>query len=181
MYKGPTRKFKARGIRKKRQKKQTEYGEQLLEKQKLRKVYGIREKTLKNYFTKASKKKIEIDLALIQFLERRLDNVLYRLGWGQTRPQTGQLINHAHILVNEKTVKIPSYQVGKGDIIEIKSTKKELYPYKNLSAKIEKHTPPVWLLYKTKDKMKAEVMGEPAREDFGEPINLSSILQFYSR
>lgn len=181
MYKGPTRKFKTRGVRKKRQKKQTEYGEQLLEKQKLRKVYNIREKTLKNYFIKASKKKTDIDLALIQFLESRLDNVLYRLGWGITRPQTAQLINHAHILVNGKTMKIPSYQVGKSDIIEIKPTKKELYPYVNLSTKIEKRAAPAWLLYATKDKMKVEVIAQPSRQDFTEPINLSSILQFYSR
>lgn len=181
MYKGPTRKFKTKKIRVKRQKKVSQYGLQLLEKQKLRKAYSLREKTLKNYFRAASKKRLDVELDLIQLLEKRLDNSIYRLGWSITRPQAAQLVNHAHIMVNGKNVKIPSYQVSKGDIIEIKASKKDAHPFRNLAVKLEKYTPPARLRFINKEKTKAEVSGEPSREDFTEPINSALVLQFYSR
>ena len=180
MYKGPTRKFKKRRI-KRRQQKQTEYGQQLLEKQKLRKAYSLREKTLKNYFKKASRKKVEVDVKLIQYLERRLDNVVYRLGWSSSRPQGAQFVSHGHIMIGGKTVTIPSYQVSNDEQIEIKLRKKELYPFRDLPVKLDKFEPPRWLAFTSKDKMKTKVLGLPLRENFTEPINLSLVLQFYSR
>lgn len=180
MYKGPTRKFKVRKTSRRRQ-KLTEFGHQLLEKQKLRKAYSLREKTLKNYFNAAAKKKVNVDTVFVQLLERRLDNAVYRLGWAQTRPQASQMVSHGLIVVNGRTVKISSYQTHVGDVIEVKSTKKDLYPFRNLAAKLEKFQPADWLSFATKDKAKAKVVTLPRAAHFNEPVNLSAILQFYSR
>lgn len=180
MYKGPTRKFNGRR-QGRRPRKLSEFGQQLLEKQKLRKAYNLREKTLKNYFRTASGKKVHIDVVFVQLLERRLDNVLFRLGWSQTRTQAGQFISHGFVQINGKTVKVPSYQVVKSDSISIKESKKSLHPFKEMATKLEKHQIPTWLTFTHKDKTKAEVTGYPAVEHFTEPINVSSILQFYSR
>lgn len=179
MYKGPQRKFKPRKTR--RQKRQSEYSVQLLEKQKMRKAYGLREKALKNYFNKASRSRVNIDHALEALLEKRLDNVVYRLGWSETRAQAAQFINHGHIVVNNRKVTIPSFEVGKDDTIEVKTNKKDKGPFKHLSAKLEKYKTPGWLSYATKDKTKAKVNEEPRHEYFTEPINIALVLQFYSR
>lgn len=180
MYKGPTRKFKVRKTSRRRQ-KLSEFGRQLLEKQKLRKAYSLREKTLKNYFNAAAKRKVDVDNTFVQLLERRLDNAVYRLGWAQTRPQASQMVAHGLIMVNKRTVKISSYQVQKGDAIEIKEQKKDLHPFKNIAAKLEKYQPADWLTYTHKDKTKAQVVTLPNAAHFNEPVNLSAILQFYSR
>ncbi|MBI3335839.1 MAG: 30S ribosomal protein S4 [Candidatus Portnoybacteria bacterium] len=180
MYKGPTRKFKRKGI-KRRQTRLTEYGQQLLEKQKLKKYYNLREKTLKNYFKQASRKKVDVDMRLTQLLERRLDNVVYRLGWALTRPQAGQLVSHGHVLAGSKTVKISSYQVREGETIEIKSSKKDRHLFRDLPIKLEKYEPPSWLRFTAKDRMTAEAKSLPVKEHFTEPVDLSLVLQFYSR
>jgi len=176
MYKGPKRKFN-----KQMQKKPSEYALQLIEKQKLRKAYSLREKPLKRYFITAKKQRLDIESFLSKELERRLDNVLYRLGWAQTRPQAAQLVNHGHIVVNKKRVTIPSYQVKNTDVIEVKENKKKAHIFQSSAAKLSKHNPPAWLVFASADKLKAEVKGEPTKEDFTEPINLSLILEFYSR
>jgi len=180
MYKGPQRKFKPRKTVR-RQRKISEYGAQLLEKQKLRKAYSLREKTLKNYVKDASRKKVNLDVTFVQFLERRLDNVVYRLGWAQSRPQAAQFVSHGLIVVNDTRVKIPSYRVRQNDVVEIKSTKKDLHPFRNIAAKLEKYQPADWLNFLTKDKTKAQITALPAISHFTEPINISAILQFYSR
>lgn len=176
MYKGPKRKFK-----KQTQKKPSEYALQLVEKQKLRKAYSLREKPLKRYFITAKKQRLDIEGFLSKELERRLDNVLYRLGWAETRPQAAQLVNHGHIVVNKRRVTVPSYQVKSADVIEVKENKRKARIFQNSSAKLAKHNPPAWLAFVSPDKLKAEVKGEPKKEDFTEPINLSLILEFYSR
>ncbi|MBI3274329.1 MAG: 30S ribosomal protein S4 [Candidatus Colwellbacteria bacterium] len=176
MYKGPKRKFK-----KQMQKKPSEYALQLIEKQKLRKAYSLREKPLKRYFITAKKQRVDIEGFLSKELERRLDNVLYRLGWALTRPQAAQLVNHGHIVVNQKRVTVPSYQVKNSDIIEVKENKKKIHIFQSSGVKLAKHTLPAWLAFISADKLKAQVKGEPAKEDFNEPINLSLILEFYSR
>lgn len=180
MYKGPHRKFKPRKTVR-RQRKVTEYGHQLLEKQKLRKAYTLREKTLKNYFREASKQRVNWDITFVQLLERRLDNVIYRLGWAESRPQAAQFVNHGLILVNDKRVKISSYQVRPNDVVAIKPTKKDLHPFRNVSAKLEKYQLADWLIFLTKDKTRAQVVALPTISHFTEPINISAILQFYSR
>jgi len=180
MYKGPKRKFKVRKTMR-RPKKLSEFGHQLLEKQKLRKAYNLRERVLKNYFLAASKKKINIDNNFVQFLEQRLDNVIYRLGWAQTRPQAAQMVNHGLITVNKRTLNISSYQVKKGDVIEVKETKRDRQLFTVLTAKLEKFQPASWLEFTAKDKMKAQVISAPELSHFSEPVNISAILQFYSR
>lgn len=181
MYKGPERKFKTKKIKTKRVMKLSEYGQQLVEKQKLRHAYSVRERTLKNYFLNASRKKVNVDLSLIQLLEKRLDNTIYRLGWAVTRPQAAQMVSHGHIQVNGKTVKIPSYQLSQNQIIEIKSTKKDIHPFRDFALRLEKYTPPEWLKFISKDKTKAQITGEVTHQNFTEPLNLSLVLQFYSR
>lgn len=176
MYKGPKRKFKRQ-----QQKKPSKYALQLLEKQKLRKAYALREKPLKRYFATAKRQRVDIESFLIKELERRLDNVLYRLGWAETRPQAGQMINHGHVIVNKNRVTIPSFQVKKGDEIEIRENKKHIHLFRSSSAKLAKHTPPRWFAFTAPDKLRAEIKGEPSREDFTEPINLALVLEFYSR
>ena len=176
MYKGPHRKFNRR-----RRGKLSEFGLQLTEKQKLRKLYSIREKTLKTYYSRASEKRLDVGMFLIKELEGRLDNALYRLGWAQTRTQGSQMVNHGHILVNKRRVTIPSYQVKKNDEIEVKENKKKMHLFRNLDAKLAKQTVPPWLSFISNDKMKAKIIGEIAKTDFNEPINLSLVLEFYSR
>jgi len=176
MYKGPKRKFKRQ-----QQKKPSKYAIQLIEKQKLRKAYALREKPLKRYFLTAKRQRVDIETFLLKELERRLDNALYRLGWAQTRPQAAQLVNHGHIMVNGSRITIPSYQVKKGDEIEIKESKKNIHLFRSSGAKLAKHTPPSWLSFNAGDKLKAEVTGEPTRGDFTEPINIALVLEFYSR
>ncbi len=176
MYKGPKRKFNRR-----RRAKTSEYGSQLVEKQKLRKLYSIREKTLKTYYSRASERPVDVDISLIKELERRLDNVVYRLGWAQTRAQAAQIVNHGHLLVNKKRITIPSYQVRKNDEVEVKESKKKLHLFKNLDPKLGKQSLPPWLGFSAQDKLKAKIAGEVSRGDFNEPINLSLVLEFYSR
>ena len=176
MYKGPHRKFKKQG-----QKKPSEYSLQLTEKQKLRKAYNLREKPLKRYFIAAKKRRVDIESSLSRQLERRLDNALYRLGWAQTRSQAAQMVNHGHILVNKRRTTIPSYQVNKDDLIEVKESKKHTHLFLNSAAKLAKHNPPAWLAFTTPDRLSAQVKDAPTRENFTEPVNLSLILEFYSR
>jgi len=184
MYKGPKRKFKKREDIKKR-KKISKYGEQLGEKQKLRAIYGIREKVMKNYFLKSKKtgssKQGNESLNLIRLIESRLDNVVYRLGWADTLPQARQLVSHAHIIVNGRTIKSGSYNVIVGNKVSIKKSKIDLFPYRHLKTKLVKKIPPIWLKYTSPDKMSAEMINNVAFEDFKEPINLSLVIEFYSR
>ena len=184
MYKGPKRKFKKKENSKKR-KKISKYGEQLGEKQKLRAIYGIREKVMKNYFLKSKKvgssKESNESLNLIRLMESRLDNVVYKLGWADTIPQARQLVSHAHIIVNGKTIKSGSYNVIVSDKVSIKKSKIDLFPYRHLKTKLIKKIPPIWLKYISPDKMSAEMINNIEFEDFKEPINLSLVIEFYSR
>ena len=113
-------------------KKLSEYGMQLREKQKAKFIYGVLEKPFRNYYAKASKMNGMVGTNLMILLECRLDNVLFRMGFGRTRKETRQIVDHKHVLVNGKQVNIPSYLVKAGDVIEIKENKKGSQRYKEI-------------------------------------------------
>jgi len=158
----------------------SDYGRQLSEKQKLRFIYNISEQQLRKYFKEGMKKKGDIRELLISALQRRLDNVVFRLGWAKSRRQARQVVSHGHILVNGRKVNIPSYQVRQGQIIKIKDKSLKKSIFKDLFANLKKHKSPDWLDL-NKEKMEAKVIALPKLEDVEKNIDLGLIIDFYSR
>ena len=166
-----------------RRRKLSEYGLRLLEKQKLKFLYGgLREKQFKRYFDRAAKSKENTGEALLQLLERRLDNVVYRLGFAVTRRQARQFVVHGHILVNGKKVDVPGYEVEPGDIIEIKPASREVPVIKENLENIDPRSVPEWLEL-DKSNFRGKVLKVPeAVQDYLEvPVNLQYIIEFYSK
>ncbi|MEJ7620452.1 MAG: 30S ribosomal protein S4 [Aquificaceae bacterium] len=164
-----------------RRRKLTEYGIRLMEKQKLKFLYGgLREKQFKRYFDEASRSKGNTGQVLLQLLERRLDNVVYRLGFASTRRQARQWIVHGHFLVNGKKVDIPSYRVEVGDIIELKPSSRDIpQVLENLENTDPRSVPP-WLEL-DKDNYRGKVIDLPKDIQLEVPVNLQYIIEFYSR
>jgi small subunit ribosomal protein S4 len=158
----------------------TGYGTQLREKQKAKRIYGIFEKQFKNYFEKAIKKKGDTSEFLLQLLEMRFDNVVYRLGIGKSRQSARQLVGHGLLAVNGKKVTIPSYQVKVGDIISIKTNAAAKKVFQNLPQTLAKFEPPAWLAL---DVAKAEgkITRKPTKDDVKTQFDLKMIIEFYSR
>ncbi len=164
-----------------RKRKLTEYGLRLMEKQKLKFLYGgIREKQFKKYFDMASKAKGNTGQVLLQLLERRLDNVVYRLGIACTRRQARQFVAHGHILVNGKVVDIPSYQVSPGDIIEVKPSSRDIPQIIQNIENIDPRSVPVWLEL-DKGNLRGKVLDLPKDIQLEIPVNIQYIIEFYSR
>ncbi len=166
-----------------RRKKQSEYAVRLIEKQKLKYLYGgLREKQFKRYFDMAAKSKENTGQVLLQLLERRLDNVVYRLGIASTRRQARQFVSHGHILVNGKKVNIPSYLVDPEDIIEVREKSRNIPFIKENVENIDPRSVPEWLEL-DKDNFRGKVIKFPENvEDYLEiPINLQYIIEFYSK
>ena len=161
----------------------SEYGVQLAEKQKIRKIYGLGERQFRKYFEEAAKTKGVLTEILITKLESRLDNAIFRLGIAGSRAKTRQIVSHGHILLNGKRVDIPSINVKKGDVIEIakRSLKKVLF--KDLDIKLKKQIIPSWLSVESKEgeEFKAVVTRMPKRSDVEIPVDLAMIVEFYSR
>ena len=161
-----------------RRRKQSDYALQLKEKQKVKFVYGVLEKQFRSYYEKASKMRGVTGENMLVLLERRLDNVVYRLGLGKTRAMARQLVNHGHITVNGKTVDIPSYQVKPGDVIAVKENKKENALFKELrGAKI---VMPKWVEFDTEN-FTGKILDNPKREDIDLNINEQLIIELYSK
>ena len=158
----------------------SEYYLQLREKQKAKKIYGLLEKQFRNYFLKASKKKGITDEILMQLLERRLDNVVFRLGFAKSRMQARQLINHKHFLVNDKIVNIPSYQVKQKDKIKLKKSSIKKPYFSNIIKSLTSETVPKWLKLDTKN-LCGEVIDLPTLADIDRRINTRLIVEYYSR
>lgn len=159
-------------------KKLTNYGIQLREKQKLRRHYGVLERQFERYFEEAERMKGITGDNLLQLLERRLDNVVYRLGFASSRPQARQFVSHGHIQVNGKKVNIPSYLVKAGDVISIKEQSRSIELIKsNLEAAA---TVPDWLEL-NKDSYEGKVVSLPRREHVDLPIEEHLIVELYSR
>jgi small subunit ribosomal protein S4 len=158
----------------------SEYGQQLAEKQKVRYTYGISEQQFKRYVKEIVGQKGNKEELLAQKLESRLDNVVFRLGWAGSRRLARQIVNHGHILVNGRKVNIPSYQVKKGDLIQMKERSKKLALFQNLKTILKKHELPSWLSL-DKQKLEGKVKGQPKLEDMGKVGELSMIIEYYSR
>lgn len=165
---------------KKRRRGLSEYGAQLSEKQKLRIMYGVGERQLKRYFRDASKARGATTETLLTTLERRIDNVIFRLGWTESRTKARQIVSHGHILLNNKKIDIPSIIVKKGDVIEIKKTSFKKGLFRDLETKLKKFSPPKWLSLDKKE-FKATVLATPSKDEIEAPVDLQMIVEFYSR
>jgi small subunit ribosomal protein S4 len=170
----------AQGNKKARRGGNSEYGRQLAQKQKVKKIYGIFERQLKNYFDEAQTQKGDTRENLITKLETRLDNVIFRLGWMKSRSAARQLVNHGHVLVNNRPVDVPSFRVKKGDVISLKEKINKSKLVENLVTSLNKYEPPVWLAQE-KGVLVARVLGLPEGEDLGDVSSLGLIVEFYSR
>lgn len=162
-------------------KKKSEYALQLQEKQKVKFVYGIMEKQFHMYYEKAARMPGKTGEELLTLIERRLDNVVYRLGFAMTRREARQLVSHAHFTVNGKKVNIPSYLVKVGDVIEVKETSRSSVKFKRL---LGEDAPvvlvPKWL-DRDKNALKGTVAQMPARDDIDMPIEEHLIVELYSK
>lgn len=161
-------------------KKESNYGLQVKEKQKVKRVYGILERQFRHYFSMASRAKGVTGEVLLQLLERRLDNVIYRLCFALSRNQARQIVKHNLVLVNSRNVNIPSYLVKTGDKVEIKP-KDKIKKAAIQTREILKDRPiPAWLK-RDPEQLKAEIVSLPKREDVGIPIDESLIVELYSK
>ena len=161
-----------------RRRKESQYGIQLLEKQKAKYTYGILEKQFRNTFKKATKKKGITGEILLQLIEARLDNVVYRLGIGPTRSGARQLVAHRHILVNGKIVNIASFEVKAGDVVGVREKSKSLEAItESLSGRTDRFS---WLEWDD-EKMEGKFLNYPAREDIPENIREQLIVELYSK
>lgn len=162
----------------KRKRSLSDYGLQLREKQKVKRIYGLVEKQFKKYFLKAQKgKRVAAGEEFLKLLEKRLDNVVYRLKLVPTRAAARQLITHGHVLVNNKKITIPSYQVKEGEVIALKNKSLEIPIVKKMLS--EKNPPlPSWL---KRVGPVGKVVAEPKREDIRADINEQLIVEYYSR
>ena len=161
-------------------KKLSEYGMQLREKQKAKFIYGVLEKPFRNYYAKASKMNGMVGTNLMILLECRLDNVLFRMGFGRTRKETRQIVDHKHVLVNGKQVNIPYYQVKAGDLIEIKEKFKSAQRYKDILEVTAGRMVPAWL-ESDQENLRGTVKELPTRDEIDVPVNEMLIVELYSK
>ena len=161
-------------------KKVSEYGLQLREKQKAKFIYGVLEKPFRNYFKRAEKMKGMTGDNLMTLLELRLDNVIFRLGLARTRKEARQIVDHKHVLVNGKCVNIPSYLVNVGDSIEIKEKAKSSQRYKDILEVTGGRLVPEWL-DADQDNLKGVVKAAPSRDMIDVPVNEMLIVELYSK
>ena len=165
---------------KKGNKKVSEYGLQLSEKQKAKFIYGVLEKPFRNYYKKAERLNGQTGENLMILLESRLDNVLFRMGFGRTRKETRQIVDHKHVLVNGKCVNIPSYLVKAGDVIEIKEKHKGDTRYKMILDVTAGRLIPAWLEV-DQENLKGTVKALPTREEIDVPVDEMLIVELYSK
>ncbi len=166
------------GVHVETRRKVTEYGIRLREKQKVKRMYGLTENQFKRFFAMAEKAKGVTGTNLLVFLERRLDNMVYRLGFAVSRKEARQIVSHSHVAVNGKTVDIPSYLVKEGDEIAIRH--KDLPSVQNALESVVRRGLPSWLEL-DKEAMMGKVRLLPTREDISIPIKEQLIVEYYSR
>ena len=160
--------------------KETNYGVQLREKQKARRMYGILERQFRNYFEKAAESKGVTGEVLLQMLERRLDNVTYRLGFAVNRNQARQLVRHGHITVNGHKVDIPSFLVKPGDEVGLREKSRKLTVVANSLEARKGQTAPTWLEL-SPERLAGRVLSIPTRESIPTPVNEQLIVELYSK
>ena len=160
--------------------KQSEYGMQLNEKQKVKFIYGVLEKQFHAYYEKAERKQGITGEILLQELERRLDNVVFRMGFANTRREARQLVNHGHFTVNGKRVNIPSYQVKPGDVVAVCEKSRTTTKFKSLLEENGKKACPKWI-EKANDAFEGKVVAMPARDDIDYEVAEHLIVELYSK
>ena len=160
--------------------KMSEYGLQLREKQKAKFIYGVLEKPFRNYYEKADRMAGQTGENLMILLELRLDNVVFRMGMARTRKEARQIVDHKHVLVNGKCVNIPSYQVKAGDVIEIKENKKSSQRYKDIVEVTGGRLTPEWIDADL-EALKGTVKEVPTREAIDVPVDEVQIVELYSK
>ena len=168
---------------KKRSRQLSQYGQELREKQKFRNWYNLQEKQFQNYVKDILQKKSSDQDAgdlLIRKVEKRLDNVVFRLGFAVSHSQARELVNHRHFLVNKKIVDIPSYQVKQGDKIGIRKSSMTKGVFNDLALMLKKHETPSWLKLDI-EKMEGEVLRDPNLEEISSPAEISAIFEYYSK
>ena len=161
-------------------KKQSEYAQQLNEKQKVKFIYGVLEKQFHAYYEKAERKQGITGEILLQELERRLDNVVFRMGFANTRREARQLVNHAHFTVNGKRVNIPSYQVKPGDVVAVSEKSRSTTKFKSLLEENGKKACPKWI-EKANDSFEGKIVAMPARDDIDYDVAEHLIVELYSK
>jgi small subunit ribosomal protein S4 len=166
---GKTRKAKLAG-----------YGVQLREKQKVKRIYGVLEDQFRRYFEAAERQRGITGETLLQLLERRLDNVTYRMGLATSRPQARQLVRHGHLQVNGRKVDVPSYSVRVGDVVSVRTTSQKDVAVQHALEEVKGRGVPEWLLFDA-DKMSGRVMSLPTREQINLPVQEQLIVELYSK
>jgi len=161
-------------------KKYSDYDVQLREKQKVKRIYGVMEQQFRGYFEEANRQKGVTGENLLLILERRLDNMVYRMGFASSRNEARQLIRHNHFEVNGKGVNIPSYLMRAGDVIELKEKSRKIAKVQESLEGSSRRGIPRWLEV-DKDNLKGKVVAFPAREELTMPINEQIIVEFYSK
>lgn len=161
-------------------KKNSQYGVQTREKQKVRRYYGVLERQFRGYFELASKRQGQTGENLLSILESRLDNVIYRLGFAMSRPEARQLVSHGHFTVNGRKVNVPSFLVRPGMVIAPKATSRDLDKIKSSVEANSFRQPPKWLEYDAQNLI-AKVVSLPSREDIDLPVEEHLIVELYSK
>lgn len=164
----------------KRRPRLSSYGVHLAEKQKVRYIYGLSESQLKGYMAKAMAKKGDTGEIFLQFLERRLDNVVFRLGFAKSRTQARKLVGHGHFMVNNKKVNIPSYLLKVKDLVSIRERSLKNKYFSEVKKSIEKHEAPAWLSL-DKKALTGQFLSLPAEKDLNLGIQTQLIVEFYSK
>jgi len=160
--------------------KESDYSLQLREKQKARRIYGVLERQFRRYFKEAERRKGLTGVNLLIILESRLDNVVYRLGFADSRAQARQLVRHGHFDVNGRKTNIPSFLVKGGDVIAVRERSRKLAYFRDLSTVMEHRVVPEWLSLDI-PKMEGQVLSFPTREDIDASLNEQLIVEYYSR
>ncbi len=163
-----------------RSRKMSEYGLQLREKQKAKFIYGVLEKPFRNYYKKADRMKGMTGINLMIMLERRLDNVVFRMGYARTRREARQIVDHKHILVNGKCINVPSYLISAGDVIEVKEASKTIQRFKDIQEITAGRLTPEWVDV-DKENLKGTVSALPTREQIDVPVDEMLIVELYSK
>ena len=163
-----------------RRRKRSDYGEQLREKQKVKRIYGIAEKQFRGYYYKALRTKGVSGHMLIQLLERRLDNVVYRMGFASDHAEARQLVRHGHFTINGKKVNIPSYLVRARDIVAVRESSQKMARINEALAAVDRRGVPQWIQM-DKDNFRGAIAQLPSREDVTLPIREQLIIELYSK
>lgn len=163
-----------------RRSKPTEYGIQLREKQKTKRIYGLMEKQFRNYFRKADRQQGITGANLLILLERRFDNVVYRLGFAASRKEARQLVNHGHFTINGKRADIPSMLLREDDVVQVKEGSRNSAKFQEIKEQAAYKTPPEWLSVDV-DNLIGKVLAKPTREQIDTAVNEQLIVELYSR